>query len=97
VDSYGFWVTLTQPFLNCKSEFYLDYDAVVPYVETFANSLLNDTDLESCRSIQVDVPGLPSVMLAKSRLYHYLALVFDAQMDILRDTDWPLESSTNTY
>lgn len=91
----GFNVTFLQPYINSKSEFYLDYEGVVPYVETFFNCLLADADSASVMSVQVDMPGLPSVLLTKSSLKSYLTLVFDSHMDTLRETDWPMESSTS--
>ena len=95
MSSDGFNVTFSQPSLNSKNEFYLGYDAVGEYVETFFDCLLVDTDKESCRNVQVDMPGLPSVLLTKGGLRTYLALVFHSQMDTLSETDWPLESSAN--
>lgn len=92
-ETDGFNVVFTQPFMNLKNEFYLEYDAVVPYVETFFQCLLSDTDAECCYNVQVELPGLPSVLLTKSGLMKYLALVFDSQMDTLRTTDWPMESA----
>jgi hypothetical protein len=92
-ESDGFNVSFVQPYLNSKSLFWLDYDAVVPYVETFFLSLLADKDKDTCANVQVDLPGLPSVMLNKDGLNKYLSVVFDSHMDTLRETDWPFESS----
>jgi hypothetical protein len=92
-ESNGFNVVFVQPYLNSKNEFWLDYDAVVPYVETFFQALLADNDTETCANVQVDMPGLASVLLKKDGLNKYLADVFDSQMDTFRETDWPHESS----
>jgi hypothetical protein len=94
LESYGFNVTFTQPSMNVKNEFYLEYEAVVPYLETFFLSLTADTDPDSCFNVQVDMPGLPSVLLKKSGLQNYLSHVIDPHMDTLSETDWPMESAT---
>ena len=96
MDSNGFNVTFDQHTTLMKTTHWVDYDNVVEYLETFFNSLIYDTDKTSCSQIQVEVPGLPCVMLKKTNLIAYLYGVVDGYLDQLKDEDeWPMESVLN--
>jgi hypothetical protein len=76
-----------------NSTHWVDYDNVIEYMESFFKSLTYDTDMTSCSQVQVEVPGLPCILLKKSNLIPYLYGVLDGYLDQLRENDeWPMES-----
>ena len=94
MDSTGFNVTFDQHTTQMKTKHWVDYDAVVEYLELFFNSLTFDTDSSSCSQVQVEVPGLPCVMLKKTNLIAYLYSVLSDYMDMMMSyiDEWPVES-----
>jgi hypothetical protein len=93
MDSNGFNVTFTQSTTMTNSTHWVDYDNVIEYMESFFKSLTYDTDMTSCSQVQVEVPGLPCILLKKSNLIPYLYGVLDGYLDQLRENDeWPMES-----
>lgn len=93
MDSTGFNVLFNQQTTKMKTEHWVDYDDVVEYLESFFESLQYDSDTKSSYKIQVEVPGLPCVLLKKTDLNDYLYNVLDKYMDNLNyNNEWPLES-----
>lgn len=92
MESTGFNVTYKQHSVGCVEKLWVDYDGVVPYLDVFFRSLMHDTD-PSCVEVQVDLPGLPTVLLKKRDLHNYLFSVMDDHLIALQKSDvWPLES-----
>lgn len=93
MDSTGFNVTFNQNTTMMKTEHWVDYDCVVEYLEAFFKSLTYDTDSKSSYKVQVEIPGLPCVLLKKTNLIAYLYDVVDDYLEQLKqDDEWPLES-----
>jgi hypothetical protein len=91
MESTGFNVTYKQHSVGCVEKLWMEYDGVVPYLDVFFRSLNMDYD-KSCTQVQLDVPGLPSVVLLKRDLVAYLYSVVEDHLLALRDSDvWPLE------
>ena len=94
MDSSGFNVTFEQPTTLMKTTHWIDYDDVVEYLESFFNSLVFDTDPTTCSSVQIEIPGLPCVILKKKDLIAYLYSVVDDYLGQLKVNDeWPMESN----
>lgn len=94
MDSDGFNVTFEQPTTHMKTTHWVDYDDVVEYLESFFGALTFDTDPITCTSVQIEVPGLPCVMLKKTNLVAFLYGVVDDYLEQLKTNDeWPMESN----
>ena len=94
MDSYGFNVTFEQATTLMKTTHWVDYDNVVDYLESFFTSLVYDADPTTCSSVQVEIPGLPCVLLKKNNLIAYLYGVVDDYLQQLEENDeWPVESA----
>lgn len=94
MESTGFNVTFIQNTTQMKSTHWIDYDNVVDYLEAFFYSLYFDSDKTSCSDVQIEVPGLPCVLLKKKNLSSYLYGVLDDYLDQLKDNDeWPMETT----
>jgi hypothetical protein len=92
MNSTGFNVVFNQYTTRMKTEHLVEYDCVVEYLEAFFKSLMYDTDPKSSYQVQVEIPGLPCVLLKKTNLIAYLYGVVDNYLDQLRlDDEWPLE------
>jgi hypothetical protein len=93
MESSGFNVTFDQQTTLMKTTHWVDYDNVVDYLESFFSSLVFDTDTTTCSHVQVEIPGLPCVLLKKKNLITYLYAVVDDYLDQLKENDeWPMES-----
>lgn len=93
MDSNGFHVTFEQPTTLVKTTHWIDYEDVVEYLESFFSALVFDADPTTCTSVQIEVPGLPCVMLKKTNLIAFLYGVVEDYLDQLKANDeWPMES-----
>ena len=93
MDSDGFHVTFEQPTTLVKTTHWIDYEDVVEYLESFFSALVFDADPTTCTSVQIEVPGLPCVMLKKTNLIAFLYGVVDDYLGQLKANDeWPMES-----
>jgi hypothetical protein len=94
-DAYssGFNVTFNQQTTLMKTTHWIDYDNVVEYLEAFFGSLAFDCDNKTCSFVQIEIPGLPCVLLKKKNLMAYLYGVVDDYLDQLKiNEEWPVES-----
>jgi hypothetical protein len=92
-ESSGFNVTFFQNTTSMKTSHWIDYDDVVSYLESFFTGLKYDYDAESCTYIQVEIPGLPCVLLKKHNAVQYLHdVVEDYLDDLFVNDEWPMES-----
>jgi hypothetical protein len=97
METTGFNITFTQATISVTTTHWMEYDGVVPYLTAFVNCLRLDTDADACANIQVDAPGLPSVLLVKTNALQYLACVLKPHLDALEDDDeWPMEKMVAT-
>ena len=89
----GFNVTFIQPTMSLKTTHWLDYEHVTPYLDSFFRSLRYDTDKTTCTDVQIELPGLPCVMLDKKNLLNYLYEVLDDHLEMLMSEpdSWPVE------
>jgi hypothetical protein len=93
MDSTGFNITFNQQTTLMKTTQWVDYDGVVQYLASFFAALSYDTDAKSCYNVQVEVPGLPCVLLKKTNIVSYLYCVVDDYLEQLQeDGEWPMES-----
>lgn len=91
-SSNGFIVTFYQNTTSMKTSHWTDYDTVVCYLDSFFKSLKYDSDRESCTYIQVEIPGLPCVLLKKHSAVEYLhEVVEDYLEELLLNDEWPME------
>lgn len=92
MNSTGFNATFNQHTTRMNAEHWVEYECVVEYLESFFKSLLYDTDAKSAYQVQVEIPGLPCVLLTKTNLIPYLYGVVENYLDQLQQFDeWPLE------
>jgi hypothetical protein len=98
MESSGFNVTYNQITTLIQTSHWVDYSKVVEYLESFFTSLMYDTPGPfTCTEVQIDVPGLPCVMLKKTTLIAYLYGVLDEYLDQLKNAkEWPMELCIKT-
>lgn len=88
-NSNGYLVTLDQYTVGNHSEVVMPYMTdVTRYLDKFIDFLLIDT--QPYEYYQVDVPGLPAVIVTITGLRYNRDLFYDAVRDL--KYDWPYES-----